>query len=303
MATDESLNGKVVLITGAARGIGAATARLAAARGARLSLVGFEPEELERVAGECGPETAWFEADITDSEQLDAAVAGTVERFGGLDAVLANAGIAVGGMVRTLPPGAFEKVVDVNLIGAYSTVRACLPAIIERRGYVLGVASIAAAAHPPGMASYAATKAGVEGFLNAFRQEIDHRGVDVGVAYFPWLATDLVSGGDEHPAFAFFRSQLRSPFGKTYPVEIAAEALARGLERRSKRVAVPGWVRAALIARGVLNQFAERDARQWGAELDRRYQEELRERGEAATRPIGAGGKAGAEADAVKARR
>jgi len=296
MAADESLNGKVVLITGAARGIGAATARLAAARGARLSLVGFEPEELERVAAECGTETAWFEADITDSDALETAVSGTVERLGGLDAVLANAGIAVGGMVRTLPPGAFEKVVDVNLIGAYRTVRACLPAIIERRGYVLGVASIAAAAHPPGMASYAATKAGVEGFLNAFRQEVDHLGVDVGVAYFPWLATDLVSGADEHPAFAFFRSKLRSPFNKTYPVEIAAEALVRGLGRRSKRVAAPGWVRGALIARGLLNQLAERDARGWGAELDRMYEQELRDRGEVATRPVGAGGEAVAEA-------
>jgi NAD(P)-dependent dehydrogenase (short-subunit alcohol dehydrogenase family) len=300
MATDGSLAGQTVLITGAARGIGAATARLAAERGARLSLVGLEPEELARVAAECGPEAVWFEADITDSDALDAAVSGTVERFGGLDALLANAGIAVGGMVRSLPPGAFEKVVEVNLIGAYRTVRACLPALIERRGYSLTVASIAAAAHPPGMASYAASKAGVEGFNNALRQEVQHLGVDIGVAYFPWLATDLVSGADEHPAFSFFRSHLRPPFNKAYPVDIAAQALARGLERRSKRVAAPGWVRGALLARGVLNQFAERDAREWGAELDRMYQQELDEQGEAAARPVGAGGEAVAEADAAR---
>ncbi|HEV7364057.1 MAG TPA: SDR family oxidoreductase [Solirubrobacteraceae bacterium] len=296
MARGGSLAGQTVLITGAARGIGAATARLAAERGARLSLVGLEPEELERVAAECGPEAVWFEADITDSDALDAAVSGTVERFGGLDALLANAGIAVGGMVRSLPPGAFEKVVEVNLIGAYRTVRACLPALIERRGYSLTVASIAAAAHPPGMASYAASKAGVEAFNNALRQEIHHLGVEVGVAYFPWLETDLVSGAEEHPAFAFFRSQLTPPFNKTYPVEIAAQALARGLERRTKRVAAPGWVRGALLARGVLNQFAERDARKWGAELDRMYQQELEEQGEAAARPVGAGGEAAARA-------
>src|SRR2546423_3866849 len=256
-----SLQGKTVLITGAARGIGAATARLAAERGARLSLVGLEPEELERVAAECGPEAAWFEADITDSDALDTAVSGTVERFGGLDALLANAGIAVGGMVRSLPPGAFEKVVEVNLIGAYRTVRAGLPALIEPRGDSPTLASIAAAAHPPGMASYAASKAGVEAFNNALRQEIHHLGVEVGVAYFPWLETDLVSGAEEHPAFAFFRSQLTAPFNQTYPVEIAAEALARGLERRTKRVAAPGWVRGALLARGVLDQFAERGGR------------------------------------------
>jgi NAD(P)-dependent dehydrogenase (short-subunit alcohol dehydrogenase family) len=300
MPASEFLAGKRLLITGAARGIGAATARLAAARGARLSLVGFEPEELERVARECGPETVWYEADITDSDALDAAVAETTDRLGGLDLLLANAGIAVGGMVRSLPPGSFEKVIDVNLIGAYRTVRACLPPLMETRGYVLGVASIAAAAHPPGMASYAASKAGVEGFLNALRQEIEPFGVDVGVAYFPWLATDLVSGGDEHPAFAFFRSHLRSPFSKTYPVEIAAEALTRGLERRRRRVAVPGWVRAALLARDVINRTAERDARKWMVELDRMYQDELRAEGEAAARPVGAGGEAVAEADAAR---
>jgi NAD(P)-dependent dehydrogenase (short-subunit alcohol dehydrogenase family) len=224
----------------------------------------LEPEELERVAAECGPEAVWFEADITDSDALDAAVSGTVERFGGLDALLANAGIAVGGMVRSLPPGAFEKVVEVNRIGAYRTVRACLPALTERRGYSLTVASIAAAAHPPGMASYAASKAGVEAFNNALRQEIHHLGVEVGVACFPWLETDLVSGAEEHPAFAFFRSQLTPPFNKTYPVEIAAQALARGLERRSKRVAVPGWVRGALLGR------RGRRARNRGAALDPR---------------------------------
>ena len=296
MAKGRSLAGQTVLITGAARGIGAATARLVAERGARLSLVGLEPEELERVAAECGPEAVWFEADVTDSDALDAAVSGTVERFGGLDALLANAGIAAGGMVRSLPPGAFEKVVEVNLIGAYRTVRACLPALSERRGYSLTVASVAAAAHPPGMASYAASKAGVEALNNALRQEVHHLGVEVGVAYFPWLATDLVSGGEEHPALAFLRSQLSSPFNRTYPVEIAAEALVRGLGRRSKRVAVPGWVRGALLARGVLNQIAERDARKWGAELDRMYRQELEEQGEAAARPVGPGGEAAARA-------
>jgi short-subunit dehydrogenase len=175
-------------------------------------------------------------------------------------------------------------------------VRACLPALIERRGYSLTVASIAAAAHPPGMASYAASKAGVEAFNNALRQEIHHLGVEVGVAYFPWLATDLVSGAEEHPAFSFFRSHLTSPFDKTYPVEIAAQALVRGLERRTKRVAAPGWVRAALLARGVVDQIAERDARKWGAELDRMYEAERQEQGEAATRPVGAGGEAAARA-------
>src|SRR5687768_14065249 len=96
-----SLQGKTVFITGAARGIGAESARRLAARGARLSLVGLEPELLEKVAAECG-DAAWFEADVTDPEALQAAVDGTIERFGAIDVVIANAGIGAGGTVRTM---------------------------------------------------------------------------------------------------------------------------------------------------------------------------------------------------------
>ena len=88
--------GKTVLITGAARGLGAETARRVAARGANVALVGLEPEELERVAAQCGANAAWFECDVTDVDALERAVAGTVERFGGIDVVMANAGIATG---------------------------------------------------------------------------------------------------------------------------------------------------------------------------------------------------------------
>jgi NAD(P)-dependent dehydrogenase (short-subunit alcohol dehydrogenase family) len=287
-----TLVGKAVLITGAARGIGAATARLAAQREAQLSLVGLEPEELERVAAECGPDAIWFEADVTDSDALDAAVSGTVERFGGLDALVANAGIATGGPIRITPPDAFEQVIEINLIGNYRTLRACLPALLERRGYSLTVASVAAIAHAPGMAAYAASKAGAEALNDALRQEVRHLGVDVGVAYFPFLDTDLTSGADELSGFAFFRSQLPAAFGRTYPVSIAAEALVRGLERRSPRVATPRWVRAALVARGLVNQIAERDSRRWAPELDHIFEQEI----EAAAHPVGAGGEAAARA-------
>src|ERR671933_1787779 len=89
----QPVSGKVVLVTGAARGIGAEAARQLARRGARVALVGLEQDELERVAGECGPEAAWFHADVTDRQAIKRAVEGTVERFGGLDAAVANAGI------------------------------------------------------------------------------------------------------------------------------------------------------------------------------------------------------------------
>src|SRR5919106_2440023 len=152
-----TLSDRTVLITGAARGIGAESARRLASRGARVSLVGLEPGELERVAAQCGPEAAWFEADVTDPEALEGAVTDTVERFGGIDAVMANAGVAPAGMVRFVEPAAFERTIEINLLGVWRTVRACLPHVIERRGYVLVIASRAAAVHAPAMAAYAAS--------------------------------------------------------------------------------------------------------------------------------------------------
>jgi NAD(P)-dependent dehydrogenase (short-subunit alcohol dehydrogenase family) len=166
---DWSVRGKTVFITGAARGLGAETARRVAARGANVALVGLEPEELERVAAQCGRNAAWFECDVTDREALAAAVEGTVERFGGIDVCMANAGIAPIGPVRSTDPDAFERTIEVNLLGVWRTVRACLPQVIERRGYVLVIASIAAALHAPGMAAYAASKAGAEAFADSLR--------------------------------------------------------------------------------------------------------------------------------------
>jgi signal transduction histidine kinase len=101
------------------------------------------------------------------------------------------------------------------------------------------------------MSAYCASKAGVEAFADCLRQEVRHLGVDVGVAYFSWIATDLVAAGDEHPAFVYFRSQLRGPAGRTYPLSHAVNAVERGIRRRAKRVVAPGWVRALLATRGV----------------------------------------------------
>ena len=286
----------VAVVTGGASGLGLATTKRLLDRGASVVVIDLRGGD---AVAELGDRAQFVETNVTDPDAVTAAL-DAAEKMGPLRINVNCAGI--GNAAKTLgkdgpfPLDAFKKVVEVNLIGAYRTVRACLPALTERRGYSLTVASIAAAAHPPGMASYAASKAGVEAFNNALRQEIHHLGVEIGVAYFPWLETDLVSGAEEHPAFAFFRSQLTPPFNKTYPVEIAAQALALGLKRRSKRVAAPGWVRGALLARGVIDQIAERSARQWGAELDRMYQQELEEQGEAAARPVGAGGEAAARA-------
>ena len=293
-----SVSGKTVLITGAARGIGAACAHRLATQGARVALVGLEPDELERVAATCGPSAVWFEADVTDSDDLDRAVEGTVEALGGIDVAIANAGVAPVGMVRSIDPATFERTIEINLLGVWRTARACLPHVIERRGYVLLVASMAAALHLPGMSAYAASKAGVEAFGDSLRMEVEHLGVGVGVGYFSWIATEMVSGADEHPVAGFMRGLMKGPFAKTYPVSAAADGVSRGIERRARRVVVPGWARAMLAARDVIGPLAERDIRDQIADADARAQADLAERGaEAASAPVGRGGRAVAERD------
>ena len=287
------LRGKTVLITGAARGIGAESARRLAARGANVALAGLEPEELERVARQCGTNAAWFDCDVTDWDALERAVEGTVERFGGVDTVVANAGIAPAGMTRSMDPRAFERTLEVNLLGVWRTVRVCLPQLIERRGYVLVIASLAAAVHSPGLAAYAASKAGVEAFANSLRAEVKRLGVDVGVAYFGFIDTDMVRGADTHPALSALRNQTLGPFGKTYPVSAVGRAVVEGMEGRSRRVMVPGWVRAMLLLRSVLQPLAERAAYDRAAEADKLFLEDVQRRGaETASAPIGAGGEA-----------
>src|SRR5215469_15165674 len=186
--------GKVVLVTGAARGIGAGVAKRLASEGAILALVGLEADQLREVAEECGPEATSWEADVTDWDALRKAVTGIVARYGRIDVVVANAGIAAAGFVRSIDPAAFERVIEVDLLGVWRTVRTCLPYLIESKGYCLVVSSMAAIVHIPGNAPYNMAKAGVEAFANTLRAEVKHLGVDVGVAHPTWIATDMVAG-------------------------------------------------------------------------------------------------------------
>jgi NAD(P)-dependent dehydrogenase (short-subunit alcohol dehydrogenase family) len=285
-----NVSGKTVLITGAARGLGAESARRLAGEGARVALVGFEPGELEKVAAECGSEAAWYEADVTDSDALGSVVEQVVERFGGIDAVIANAGIGGAGPIRHADPAAFERTMEVNLFGVYRTIRACLPQVIERRGYVLVVASVAAIVHGPGMGAYTASKAGAEALADTLRLEVKHLGVDVGVGYFSWIDTDLVRGTDSHPVMGPMRARLPGFARKTYPVSAVGDAVVDGFHRRRRAVVVPGWVRVALRLRGLLPSVTEREALKHAAELDTAFARDVAERGDEASRPVGAGG-------------
>ncbi|MGH2981973.1 MAG: SDR family oxidoreductase [Solirubrobacterales bacterium] len=161
-----------MLITGAARGIGAATAERLHESGANVALVGLEPERLEALVARLGERAEAFEADVTDSAALDRAVSGAVERFGGIDIAVANAGIQFLGSLAGSPAEQVERTLEVNLLGVWRTDRAVLPHLLQRRGYLLNIASMAAVSHPPLLGAYAAAKAGVEALSDSMRVEL-----------------------------------------------------------------------------------------------------------------------------------
>ncbi|MEV6924234.1 SDR family oxidoreductase [Dactylosporangium sp. NPDC051485] len=247
-----SLSGQVVLVTGAARGIGAHTARLAAARGAKLALVGLEPDRLRAVAEEL--DAVWFAADVTDQASMAAAVEGVLAAYGRIDAVVANAGVASRGTMATGDVEALVRTVEVNLVGVMRTAAACLPHLIASRGYLLIVASAASFAALPGMAPYCASKAGVEHFGNAVRLEVAHHGVAVGTAHPSWIDTDLVRDAkDDLPGFKDSLRRLPPPMGSTTSVERCAAAFVDALQRRRRKVFVPRSVLLMYWLRTLLN--------------------------------------------------
>jgi short-subunit dehydrogenase len=250
----QSLNGKVILITGAARGIGERSARLAAAKGAHLALVGLEGERLHALAAELPGDHAAFEADVTDQDALEGAVAQTVERFGGIDVVVANAGIASNGTVAITPADVLARVIEVNLLGVLRTVAATLPQVTQRRGYVLIVSSAAAFTALPGMAPYCASKAGVEHFANALRLEVAHKGVAVGSLHPSWIDTDLVR--DQKAEISVFAEALNAlpwPMGETTSLDDCAAAVVDAIERRRRRIYVPRTVALVQNLRALVN--------------------------------------------------
>jgi NAD(P)-dependent dehydrogenase (short-subunit alcohol dehydrogenase family) len=239
-----SLQGKVVFITGGARGIGAEVARRLRNKGAKLVLIDLDQAELDSLAAELGEERVLtVAADVRDLAALQAAADQAVERFGGIDVVVANAGIASYGSVLNVDPEAFKRVLDINLLGVFHTARATLPTLIERRGYLLIVSSLAAFAAAPGMAAYDTTKAGNEHLANALRLEVGHLGVGVGSAHMSWIDTALVRDTKaDLPAFGQLLAALPWPLNKTTSVDRCAAAFVKGIEGRAAHVYCPRWV-------------------------------------------------------------
>jgi NAD(P)-dependent dehydrogenase (short-subunit alcohol dehydrogenase family) len=284
-----SVAGKTVLITGGAVGIGAGLGRELARRGARVVLTDMDEPGLEQtrsqIAAESGESSVLtLVADVCSLTDMERAVSEGVSRFGGIDVVVANAGIAPYGSVAGIDPAMFRRVIDVNVTGVFHTVRASLASLVERRGYVLVVSSLAAFVPAPGLAAYNASKAGAEHFANALRVETAHQGVAVGSAHMSWIDTPMVRDARRDlGAFDEMIQSLSPPMNRTTDLETCVDAFVDGIENRARTVFVPQWVGAIGRARVLASRLGAKQTQQMTPDLLPRMDEEVRRLGRSAS--------------------
>jgi NAD(P)-dependent dehydrogenase (short-subunit alcohol dehydrogenase family) len=254
------LNGRVALVTGAARGIGFETARQMHLRGASVAVLDLDAAEASEAAERIGERAIGLAADVTDMGAMQAAVAAVVERFGGLDVAVANAGIAQKefGTARAISGEEWERVFEVDLLGVWRTVRAALPQVVERRGQLVVVSSVYAFANGMGNTPYAVAKAGVESLGRALRVELAPHGASATVAYFGWVDTKLVQDAFDQEDSDRIRDLSPDFLLKRITPDEAAAGLVRGIEERAPRVFVPKWWRYVSALRGIVNPLLDR---------------------------------------------
>lgn len=268
------LGGKVCLVTGAARGIGFATAESMIRRGASVVVVDLDQAACDAAAERLHASRAiGLAADVTDRGSLQRVVAQAVERFGGIDVVVANAGIASApATFRATSSETFDRIIDVNLLGVARTVQATLPQIVERGGHVVVVASVYAFLNGMGASAYAMSKAGVEQLGRALRIELQQYGASASVAYFGFIDTEMVHQAlDADPLAGKLMQVLPGPLKKRLPPQEAGEAIVQGIEKRAPRIIRPKRWAAMSVLRGIVNPLSDR-----AFEKDRRALEAAR---------------------------
>ncbi|MFF5774403.1 SDR family oxidoreductase [Streptomyces californicus] len=279
------LEGRVAVVTGAARGVGEALARSLSEAGMRVALLGRERATLREAAEALPGPSLCIECDVTDRAALADAARGVAAGLGPASVVVANAGIAVSGPFDRTAADLWQRVIDVNLTGSADTARAFLPQLTSTRGYFLQIASTAAFGAAPMMSAYCASKAGAESFALALRGEVEPDGVQVGIAYLHWTGTDMLTGIDDHPVLEALRRNQPRPARRVHSPAQVAQWLTRGVTHRAPQIYAPPWLRWCQPLRPLFPALVARAARR---ELRSLPREELSSPAEV----LGAGGQA-----------
>ncbi len=260
----ERLDGNVVAITGASKGIGAELARQLAAKGAKLVLAARNEKELEAVAQACrdaGASVVCVRADVALERDCQAIVAGAVLAFGRLDTLVNNAGISMWARFEDIEDmSILERIMQVNYMGSVYCTRHALPHLRESRGRIVGVASLAGMIGVPTRTGYSASKHAMRGFFDSLRIELDGSGVTVTMIYPGFVSTSIresATGPDGKPI-------LVSPVkeGEAMSVEDCARRIVAAIEGREREVVMTArgkiglWLK--LVAPGLIDRIAKR---------------------------------------------
>jgi len=253
------VNGRVVLITGGARGIGFSIAEAAYRRGASMVLIDLDEAVVSESASILGERAIGIGADVTDLSQMERAFARAVEHFGRVDVVIANAGIAPEvSSVNGIPDEDWERVLAVNLYGVWRTVRAGMDQIVANGGQFVLVSSSYAYMNGTLNAAYATAKSGVEALGRSLRTELIPLGASATVAYFGWVTTEMVTGAFSDPIVDGMRKTAPKFMTRQIPAKVAGEKVVDGIESREARVIVPFEYKAAFFLRGLLGPLMDR---------------------------------------------
>jgi len=256
------VKGAVVVITGGAGGLGSAMSRAFADHGAHPVLLDIDAEGL---SGSIHP---GFVCDLTDGPSVTSAFSEIIDRFGGIDVLVNNAGLTHRSAFANTDPDVLRKVMDINYFGTVNATKAALRSIVERRGAIVGISSVAGFAPLLGRTGYAASKHALQGFLGTLRAELSGTGVDVTIVApsfvdtpFRFRTLDADGSITTHP---------QSRVGRMMTADHVADAVVRAVQRRRRFVTIGIVGTASWILNRVSPRLYERImTRSLASELER----------------------------------
>ncbi len=256
---------KTYVITGASSGIGAALAIEWAKRGDNVVLAARSEKELAALAERCGKNALVVKTDVTDPAQCEAMVKAAVDRFGGIDVLVNNAGISMWARFREVTDlSMFERIMRVNYLGTVYSTHFALPHLIASRGLLVGISSLTGKTGVPTRTGYAASKHAMQGFLDSLRIELRGTGVDVTIVSPGFVKTDIrskVLGPDG-------RSRETSPRDESegMSVEECTSIIVRAVDHRTREVVMTPRARLGLVVKlfapTLIDRLAERAVRE-----------------------------------------